>query len=184
MCWNPKQNIVRFVWRRQSMRGGFTLVELLIVVVILSIAAAIVVPMASSAGTMQLRSAVNMVASDLEYAKSLAIGTGRRHSVVFDATAESYEILDYNDTPIQHPVTKQPRYVVNFRTDGRLGQVDIASVSFDGATAVSFDYLGSPYSGSSGVPSALNSGVITLQVGGATRTVSVEPVTGFVSISN
>lgn len=172
------------MWQQNKERSAFTLIELLVVIVILSVAAAIVVPMASSAANMQLRSAVNMVAADLEYAKSLAIGTGRRHSVVFDVGAESYEILDFNDAPVRHPITKKDHYIVNFSTDGRLSQVNIVSASFDGVATVSFDYLGSPYSGASGVPSALNSGIITLQAGMETRTVDVEPVTGFISISD
>ena len=54
------------------------------------------------------------------------------------------------------------------------------------AQSVSFDYLGSPYSNASGTPSALNSGSVELelQTGGITRTVNVEAVTGFVSISD
>ena len=130
--------IDRHMLQRRETGSGFTLVELLIVIVILSVAAAIVVPMASSAGTMQLRSAVNMVAADLEYAKSLAIGTGRRHTVVFDEANESYEILDFNDAPIPHPITKKSRYIVSFRADGRLGQVRIKNASFDGGAVGEF----------------------------------------------
>jgi prepilin-type N-terminal cleavage/methylation domain-containing protein len=183
MHWNTKPNIVQYRVRQPGDGSGFTLIELLIVIVILAIAAAIVVPMASSAATMQLRSAVNMVAADLEYAKSLAIGTGQRHSVVFDAANETYQIFRVTPTgtePVLHPVKKGSLYIMDFRTDGRLDQVTIAGADFDATETVSFDYLGSPRNG---VPTDLNSGVITLQAGGVSRTVSVEPVTGFVSIS-
>jgi Tfp pilus assembly protein FimT len=156
---------------------------LLIVLVILSVAAAIAVPMASSAGTLQLRSAVNMVAADLEYAKSRAIGTGQRYCVVFDAASETYRITDAGGNTISHPVKKGFQYVVNFSSDGRLDQVDIVSADFDATSMVSFDYLGSPYNGGA-TPTALSSGVVTLRAGGATRTVTVAPVTGFISISN
>ncbi len=162
-------------------RQAFTLIELMVVIVILAVAAAIVVPMASSAGTMQLRAAVNMVSADLEYAKSMAISRGQMYSVVFDTMAESYQLQDQGGTVIQHPVKKGFTYVVNFRTDGRLGQVNIASANFDGGNRVKFDYLGSPFNGTG---TALNSGVVTLQVGTATRTVTVEPVTGFIKVSN
>lgn len=169
----------------QQIADGFTLIELMIVLVILAVAAAIAVPMASSAGSLQVRSAANMVAADLEYAKSLAIGTGQHHRVKFDAGAESYQIemrkADGTYEVIKHPVKKGFDYIVSFSTDRRLGQVNIVSADFDGTDTVSFDYLGSPYNGATG---ALTSGVVTLQAGGVTRTVTVEPVTGFVSISN
>ncbi|MHC4630263.1 MAG: hypothetical protein ACYS9C_03205, partial [Planctomycetota bacterium] len=80
---------------------------------------------------------------------------------------------------ISHPVKKGFDYVIDFRNDGRLDKVDIVDVDFDTTSEVKFDYLGSPYNGG-GTP--LNNGVISLQAGGTTKTVTVEPVTGFVSI--
>jgi prepilin-type N-terminal cleavage/methylation domain-containing protein len=168
----------------QTVRRGFTMIEMVVVLVILAIAAAIVVPMASSAGTTQLRAAVNIVAADLEYAKSMAISRGQRYAVVFDPATETYRIADESGTTIAHPVKQGFPYSVDFRADSRLGSVDIVTASFDGATAVSFDYLGSPYSGTGPGATPMNSGVITLRAGGTMRTVSVEPVTGFISISN
>jgi len=153
----------------------------MIVLLIMAVAAAIAVPMVSSAGSMQIRSAANMVAADLEYAKSLAIGTGQRHSVVFDADNEAYSITNASGTTVPHPVKKGFDYVVNFAADGRLDQVDIVDVNFDGTGTVSFDYLGSSYNGAG---SGLSSGTVTLRASGVTRTVSVEPVTGFISISD
>jgi len=175
--------------KRRLIRRGFTLIELMVVIVILAIAAAVVVPMASSAGSMQLRAAANMVAADLEYAKSMAISRGQRYAVVFNATTEAYQIEDLSllvTDPariVDHPVKKGFKYVISFRNDGRLSQVDIASVSFDGTSTVAFDSLGSPYNGNSPL-GPLNNGVVTLQAGGVTKTVRVEPVTGFITISN
>jgi prepilin-type N-terminal cleavage/methylation domain-containing protein len=163
-------------------RHGFTLIELLIVVAILAIAAAIVVPMASSAGSMQLRAAVNMVAADLEYAKSMSISRGQKYAVIFDKNTESYRITDESGTTISHPVRIGSPFVVDFRDDGRLSQVDIVDVTFDGASAVSFDYLGSPWSGTGGTATSLNSGTITLRAGGVVKSVKVEAVTGYVSV--
>ena len=153
------------------------------VVIIIGIAAAMVMPMVSSAGSMQIRAAVNMVAADLEYAKSMAISRGQPYSVVFDKAAEIYKVVDRNGNPIPHPVNKGFNYVIDFRNDGRLDEVDIFDANFDGTNKVTFDYMGSPYNGSA-TPTPLNSGVVTLRSGGITKTVRVEPVTGFVSVSN
>lgn len=162
-------------------RHGFTMIELLIVMAILAIAAALAVPMVSSAGSMQLRSAATMVAADLEYAKSMSISRGQRYAVVFDGMNETYRVTDESGTTIGHPVKKGFPYIVDFRADSRLSQVDIVDAVFDGAATVSFNYLGSPLNGAG---TDLNSGVVTLQAGGVTRSVSVEPVTGYISVSN
>jgi len=159
---------------------AFTLVEILIVIVLIGIAAMVVVPLASSAAGMQIRSAANMVAADLEYAKSMAVSRGQVFSVVFDKNTESYRIEDQNGNVIAHPVKKDQDYVVNFQNEG-LEKVDIVDVDFDSTNEVKFDYLGSPYN-KNGSP--LNRGRVTLQAGTTTATVTVEPVTGFISIQN
>lgn len=175
--------------KHRPVRYAFTLIELMVVIVILAIAAAVVVPMTSSAGTMQLRAAGTVVAADLEYAKSMAVSRGRNYAVVFNAATESYQIEDLSkpvsdpNRVIDHPVKAGFKYVIDFRNEGRLNRVDIVSASFDGTSAVVFDYLGSPYNGN-GPSSPLNSGIVTLQVGGVNKTVRVEPVTGYITVSN
>jgi len=162
--------------------GAFTLVEILIVIVILAITAMMAVPMIGSADTMQIRSAANVIAADLEYAKSMAISRQKNYSVEFDVSHESYSIKE-SDTGdvISHPVKKGFKYIVNFSSDSRLNKVDITQVDFDGSSVIQFNYLGSPYNGS-GNP--LNAGNITLQAGETTSLITIEPVTGFILISN
>ena len=167
--------------RAGSVRCGFTLIEMILVVVILAIAAMVAVPFATSGATMQLKSAANIIASDLEFAKSMAISRGRIYSVVFNDAGESYQIEDVNGV-IMHPVNVGSTYVVNFANDSRLDQVDITSANFDATPTVMFDYLGSPYN-AGGLGSPLNSGVVSLSAGGSTLNVNVEPVTGYISIS-
>ncbi len=163
----------------RGISGGFTLVELLIVIAIIMIAALTAIPMMSSAASMQIRSAANMLTADLEYAKSMSISRGQNYSVVIDKDTESYRIEDQDGNVIPHPVKKGFDYVIDFQNDGRLKKVDIVDADFDATNEVKFDYLGSPYNGNS---TPLNSGVISLQAGGTTTTVTVEAVTGFISI--
>ena len=169
----------------QAQSGGFTIVEVLIVIVIIAIAAAMVIPMAASSGDLQIRSASNMIAADLEYAKSMAISRGQNFSVVFDAATESYRIENQDGSVIAHPVKKGFDYEVNFSTDSSLDKVDIVNVAFDPGSnsTITFGYLGSPYRGA-GSSTPLNNGAISLQAGGTTATVTIEPVTGFISISD
>ena len=152
--------------------GGFTVVELLIVVVILAIIGLTALPMISSAGSVQIRSAANMISADLEYARSMAISSGQNFSVEFDKNTESYWIEDQAGNVIPHPVKKGFNYIIDFRNDGRLNSVDITNVDFNMTATVLFDCLGSPDNG----------GTVILQADGNTKTITVEPVTGFISI--
>jgi prepilin-type N-terminal cleavage/methylation domain-containing protein len=173
MC---KNTTAQSVGRTVGSRAGFTLIELLIVIVILAISAAIAVPMMSSAASSQMRAAGGIVAADLEYARSMAISRGQKHKVVFDPANERYEIQDQSGAVIKHPVTqKENGYIVNFTTDGRLDQVKVDSATFGASNNnfVEFDSLGSPDNG----------GTVVLKAGDFTRTVTVEPVTGFISVS-
>ena len=164
---------------RRRIGKAFTLIELMIVIVVIGIAAAMAIPMMSSATSFQIRAAANVIAGDLEYAKSMAISHGQPYSVVFDIDNESYEILQ-NGNAVTNPITKDASYVVNFGTNSRVDRVDISDADFDGATSVTFDYLGSPWSDSS----PLNSGTITLIAGDDSKQVTVEAVTGYISISD
>ncbi len=152
-------------------KSGFTLVEIIIVVVILAIAAALAVPMLSSGSDMQLRSAANMIAADLEYAKSMAITTGQNHTVDFDVANDQYEIRDAGGIVIAHPVKAGFDYQIDIRE--QLDQVDLSAANFDSNPQVIFDSLGSPDNG----------GTVTLTASGYSMTVDVEPITGYISIS-
>ena len=164
--------------------SGFTILEILIVLVVLGIAAMMAVPMMNSAGSVQIQSAANMIAADLEYAKSISISTQQNHSVVFDTANNSYEVHDSGGAVIAHPVNEGFEYVVNFSADSRLNRVSIDTANFDPGSSdtVTFDYLGSPYSGT-GTANPLNDGEIRIQADGLSTTIDIEPVTGFISIN-
>jgi type II secretion system protein H len=156
----------------RGVTSGFTMIEIVIVIVIIAIAALAAVPMMSSAASVQLRSAANMITADLEYAKSMAISRGQNFYVVFDENTERYWIEDQDSNVIQHPVKKGFDYIIDFGNDTRLNKVDITNADFNTTTRVRFDCLGSPDNG----------GTVSLQARGTTMTVAVEPVTGFISI--
>lgn len=165
-------------------KRGFTLIEIIAVVVILGIVAFMAIPMVSNAADIQVRAAANRIAADIDYAKSMAITHQRSYSVVFDPANESYDIRVEpagSGDVIDHPVNPGA-FVVNLSIVG-LDRVDIASADFDADTskAITFDYLGSPYSGLD-TTSPLNTGQITLQADNFTLVVNVEPVTGYVTI--
>jgi prepilin-type N-terminal cleavage/methylation domain-containing protein len=177
--------------RKLERRCGFTLVELILVVLIISIAAVIAIPMFSSAADIQVRSVANRIAADLDYARGLAITRQKNYAVVFypvavsGHTAESYDIREVGGSIIKNPLDNR-NFVVDLTADSRVSGVNIFSVNFDAATAVTFDYLGTPYPGNVASPGTRlsDTGVITLKSKDGTFTVSVyvEPLTGCVTI--
>ena len=82
------------------------------------------------------------------------------------------QIEDQSNNVIPHPVKKGFNYVVSFQSDNRLSRVDMTAANFGAAADVTFDSLGSPDNG----------GMVTLQASGNVVTISVEPITGFISI--
>lgn len=158
---------------------ALTLVEVVIVLMIIGIVAAIAVPLYVSAASTQLRTAASIIASDLEYAKSMAISTGKSYSVVFDKSAESYCIKNSTGQVIAHPVHIGTNYVISFAGDSRLNKVDIASTSLAPGDTVKFDSLGAPLSSTGG---SLNNAFILLRIGGNNMKVKIETVTGYISI--
>ena len=150
---------------------GFTLVELILVVFILAIAALVAVPAFSSAADIQVRSTANRIAADLDYARGLALTRQKNFWVVFDDAAESYAIWWHNpatdtDEIFTNPLT-QTNFIVDLANDSRVGGVNIFSANFDGVAsdAVTFDYLGTPLAGTpaDGGARLAAEGVITLR---------------------
>jgi prepilin-type N-terminal cleavage/methylation domain-containing protein len=167
-------------------KAGFTLIEILVVVVILSIAAAMVLPMVSSASSLQARAAADMVYADLEYVRGLAMSQGKVYRMTFDTGNESYHVDDQNGNILDHPVRIGQDYAFVF-PGSRLGNVDLVSVNFDTQDTIAFDYLAIPYSYNS-ITNAYTKlppnapGEIVLQASGVSYTLSIEPETGNVTI--
>ena len=159
--------------KRRNIRTGFTIIEILIVIVILSIAALAAIPLMSSASSIQIRSAANLIAADLEYAKSMSISRGQIYSVEFNDATDSYSIEDQGGTVIDHPVKKGFPYTVSFPNESRLSKVNITNTTFT-SDKVGFDCLGSPTD---------DGGAITINADDITATITVEPVTGYISVN-
>lgn len=176
--------------------AAFTLIEIIVTVVILAIAALIAVPMMSSAADIQVRSAANRLAADMEYAKNMAITHQRPFTVVFDtaATAANGYALQRRNTggtleTVVNPVSQRP---FDVRFGGERGitrvRIPVSGISLDPASAdnaVTFDYLGTPYSGLTVLSAqSLNSGQITLHdpAGNFALNVRIEPMTGYITI--
>ena len=179
-------------------RGGFTLAEILAVVVILGIASAIIIPQIGTRDDMRVKAASRTLIADLIYAQNLAISTGQVVYVRFDVAANSYSLLTNpasakakKGDPVQHPIT-QGDYVTQFGSNARGWEaVKIESAVMNGIDAsyvneftVGFDEIGSPHVWCYDVDQRndLKDGGIILKAGQFPMKVVVSPATGEIRI--
>ena len=158
---------------------AFTLVEVIVIVVILAIAALIAVPVFTGASQTQLKAAADKLAADMEYAKSMAVTMQKNYKVTFDLNQESYSLRDDLDSVIPDPIRKGSSYIVTYPQESRLDGVTVISADFNGTTTVQFDYTGTPLDAAG---NAIATGSVTIGAGGHTMVIRVEPVTGYISI--
>ncbi len=170
---------------KPARRAGFTLVELLITVLIIGIAAGLAVPMLGSTSTTKLREAGKLLAADLAFAQNESITHGSDlRTVVFDTDTASYHIgtVSDPDTPITNPIGGEP-FRVTFG-EGRAKQlagVSIVGLSMNGDTGATADRF---VFGLYGQIDQASDATITLGADGMTITLTVEASTGETTLSN
>ncbi|MBX3356890.1 MAG: GspH/FimT family pseudopilin [Phycisphaeraceae bacterium] len=163
-----------------SRRRAFTLVEMIAVMVVVSVVAAVAIPSFSSiAGTRQI-AAARLLLRDLTYARERAIATGTRVWVVFSVSGNSYSVLAENPAApgragaaiIPDPSAPNRTYQQLLNT-GEFSGVQIVSAAFDSQVEVGFDWCGRPLNTTSAFLAA--NGVVTLT---GSKTVTVQARTG------
>jgi prepilin-type N-terminal cleavage/methylation domain-containing protein len=166
--------------------AAFTLVEMLTVVTIVGIGAAVVVPMVADTASLRAAAAQRKVAADLQYAQGLAVA--RRQSIYVRCVADQYDLCTLVNNalvPVAHPVNPGT-FVVRFGATAKesaLAHVTFARPSFASAAdhTLGFDATGVPFSfnDSTGTKSSLATrSEFRVTASNATRYVYVEAFTG------
>jgi type II secretion system protein H len=170
---------------RGARLSGLSLIELMIVVVVLGIAAVLAAPMMAATDATRVDAAARMLMADLQFAQMYSIthadelaalriqSGGAGYSVVtdgsppFDCTAATAVTDIVNDTD----------YDVTFGSGraSELSGVSVDSYSLDGDKCVVF--------GAFGELDQTSAATITLSAGASTVTVSVDPISGEPTIS-
>ena len=178
------QRPMRWVGTTGRPTSGFTLIEILVVVVILGIAAAIIVPHIGSRSDLKATSAARLMMADLIYVQNRSISQQKWHYVQFDTATNSYKVMDQMSPTlniITHPVEQSP-FVVAIGASGpaALRDVNINTVTFDGQKVIAFDEMGTPYAYNPGtnVSTALTAGSIKLKCKEMSLDIIIEPFTG------
>jgi prepilin-type N-terminal cleavage/methylation domain-containing protein len=163
MAGNPRNSAI--------VASGFTLIELLVVMVILGICAGVAIPYLAGTADMQASSGARLIASDLEYAKNMAITHQDPVTVRFRPVSENYSLSNQSG-PLIHPMTKND-YTVTFDADNGYSKLDLVSASFAGQETVVFDELGAPD----------DPGSVTIQAGTHRYRIDVAAATGKVTVT-
>lgn len=187
---------------RHPIRTGYTLIELLIVVAILGLSAAMLVPRLVGADTFSVQAAVRSVIADVTFAQTDALAMQRIRRVQFlrdvNGRLHGYAILapadqglydqgfdpstaDYLDHDTA--IGTDGRFIVDFDLDARFRGVEIEAVDFGGRDWVAFDALGGPL-GAGGQPLTAGgevrmrgqSGAYLIRLSGFTGKITVEPL--------
>jgi MSHA pilin protein MshC len=152
-----------------SGQQGFTLVELVMVIVLLGVLAVYAVPRLLNSGDFYARGFHDQSMAYLRYAQKTAIAQRRTVCVTLGSNAISLQIASTAGSNTCSAALAGPA--------GEAGLNARSGVAFSSATtSFNFDALGQPVSSSTGAVAATQ----TLQVANVSRSITIEAVTGYV----
>ncbi len=178
---------------RRVRTGAFSIVELLIVIVLMSILAKMAITSAAASTYDQLRSTANILAGELNYGRSLAVGNNSTYRFDVDVPGNRFVMRHTGSDSTLNTLPKTPfrlasdpsdQHIVRLADLPRLGmQVKVLGAQAVGNSTTSISSIEfGPY----GATTQANKSVLWLSAGVSTNrryiSVSVNPVTGLASV--
>lgn len=164
---------------RAQFRRGYTLIEVLIVVVVLGIAASLSAPAFKQTGVFQVQASLRTIVSQITELQSDALATQEGRAIVFDVSKNSYTMCRVPGTSVDPVVDGISTTAIG----GALyGNAIIKNVSFNNSQTLIFDELGAPVSAAgSNTPAA--DGSLEVVGSGQTFRITVQGYTGRVVVT-
>ena len=184
---------------RCAMPRCYTLIELIMVMAVLALAAALLVPNIVGSDTMRAQAAVRLLIADLSFAQSDALANQEYRRVVFYADGSGYCLIqveagettpaDLDDPGVDYvvdPLGHIGRYIVDYTLDNRFAGVRITAATIDGVVLedrpeITYDLMGGTVlSNTESVPGI--GGSVTLSYKDSNYRIEISPFTGKLTV--
>lgn len=153
---------------------GFTLIEMVMVLILIGVLAVVFVPRAPSKGSLTFAGQAQQLASDIRYVQALSMTRGQRYCMNFIGTGYSMTTSNCSTSVgVEHPAGA----VFPITLDG----VTLSWTNLPG-NLVTFTGKGEPYTDGAATTALATNAVITLNGDGGPGYVCVTPATGRVFV--
>lgn len=160
------ERTMKTVKKRNS---GFTLVELVTVIVIMSVLIAVVYAKFLDINPINLSSEADVLKSHLRYAQSRAMNTNAVWGINISGSNQ-YSLFRDGSTANSVLLPGQDSLTLTLP----------AGISFSATGIISFDTWGKPYTNAAGTASQVGSRVITLTLGSLSQSITITQNTGLI----
>ena len=185
---------------RRFMPRSYTLIELIMVMAVLALAAALLVPNIVGSDSMKLQAAVRLLIADLSFAQSDALANQEFRRVVFYDDGSGYciiEVLAAETTPadlddpgvnyVYDPLGTMGRYIIDFTIDNRFEGVLFSAATIDDVDLadrpeITYDLMGGTVlSYSASLPGT--GGSVTMSYKDSSYRIDIAPFTGKLTVT-
>lgn len=153
--------------RVESLRRGFTILELLLVLALASLTATAAIPAYFSRSEVTLDNATRLLVDDLRQAQIRAVYRNAPVEVCFEVDGDGYSILDRAGGDDEYPAQSSEVFR-RYSQDAVFEGVRFSAIQLEPGRSLLFAADGTTLTG----------GRLTLDYGGDARTVSIDPARG------